>query len=232
METSALACLGNIFVEPKKALQDIRPHGSWAWYPLIITLVVTTAMSAWYFSTVDMGWLADQTLASLASKYSSDQLDAMRSGFTRNRFLIGAIAGGTIVILVIYLLQALYFFLMSKISGDEELSFGKWFSFTIWTSFPIILSSVAMAITYMFSNAQTSFYALDVTSLNTLLFHLPMGHPLMSITASVRLTTFWTLGLRILGFSLWTKKNLGKSAVIVLTPWVVIYALWIILKLA
>jgi hypothetical protein len=232
METSAFACLGNIFVEPKKALQDIRPHGRWAWYPLIITLVLTTAMSAWYFSTVDMGWLTDQTLAPLAAKYSSDQLDAMRSGFTRNRFLIGAIAGGTIFILIIYLLQALYLFLISKIGGFEEQSYGKWFSFTVWTSFPMVLSTLATGITYLFASHQTSLYALDVTSLNTLLFHLPMSHPLMGVAASVRLTWFWALALMVFGFALWTRKSLAKSSLLVLAPWVLIYILWIAIKLA
>ncbi|MGB9430089.1 MAG: YIP1 family protein [Gammaproteobacteria bacterium] len=232
METSAFACLGNIFVEPKKALQDIRPHGGWAWYPLVITLILTTAMSAWYFSTVDISWLADQTLAPLASKYSSDQLDAMRGGFTRNRFLFGATVGGTIVILFIYLLQALYFFLVSKLGGFEEQSYGKWFSFTVWTSFPMVLSTIATGIAYLFASHQTSYYALDVTSLNTLLFHLPMSHPLMGVAASVRLTWFWTLALMVLGFALWTRKSLGKSALIVLIPWVLIYVLWIVIKLA
>ncbi|MGH8281052.1 MAG: YIP1 family protein, partial [Gammaproteobacteria bacterium] len=114
METSALACLGNIFVEPKKALQDIRAHGSWAWYPLIITLILTIAWTAWYFSTVDMGWLSDQMLAQYSSKYSSDQLDMMRQGFTRSRFLIFGILGGSIGLVVILLLQALYFFFVAK----------------------------------------------------------------------------------------------------------------------
>ncbi|MGH8321264.1 MAG: YIP1 family protein [Gammaproteobacteria bacterium] len=231
METSALACLGNIFVEPKKALQDIRPHGSWAWYPLIITLILTIAWTTWYFSTVDMGWLSDQMLAQYSSKYSSDQLDMMRQGFTRSRFLMFGILAGSIGLIVILLLQALYFFFVAKIGGYEEQSYGKWFSFSIWTSFPNVLATIAAGIAYLFASHQTSWYSLDVTSLNTLLFHLPMGHPLMGVASSFHLTGFWALGLMIVGFSLWTKKSLGKSALIVLAPWVVIYALWIILKL-
>ncbi|MGH8284008.1 MAG: YIP1 family protein [Gammaproteobacteria bacterium] len=231
MQTSALACLGNIFVEPKKALQDIRPHGRWAWYPLVITLIVTITWTVWYFSTVDMGWLSNQMLAQYSSKYSSDQLGMMRQGFTRGRFLMFGILGGGIGLIVILLLQSLYFFFVAKIGGYEEQSYGKWFSFSIWTSFPNVLATIAAAIAYLFASHQTSWYALDVTSLNTLLFHLPMGDPLMSVAASFHLTSFWVLGLMIVGFSLWAKKGLGKSAFIVLAPWVLIYALWIILKL-
>lgn len=232
METTAFACLGNIFVDPKKALQDILPHGRWAWYPLIIAILVSIAFTVWYFSTVDMGWLANQTLASMSGKYSSDQLDAIRQGFTRSRFLTFGVISGSLGLVVILLLQALYLFFVAKIAGYEPQSYGKWLSFSIWTAFPNVLATVAAAVTYLFANAQTSYYALDITSLNTLLFHLPLSHPMAGVAASVHLTTFWTLALMTIGLSLWAKKSLGKSALIVLAPWVVIYALWIIVKLA
>ena len=130
------------------------------------------------------------------------------------------------------MLQALYLFFVAKIGGYEPQTYGKWLSFSIWTSFPNVLATLAAALAYLFSSAQTSYYTVDVTSLNTLLFRLPLSHPLAGIAASVHLTTFWTLGLMIVGLSLWSKKSLGKASVIVLAPWVVIYALWIIVKLA
>ena len=232
METSAFACLGNIFVDPKKALQDILPHSRWAWYPLIIAILVSVAFTAWYFSTVDIGWFANQTLASLSGKYSSEQLETMRQGFTRARFLTFGVLGSSLGLMIILLLQALYLFFVAKIGGYEPQTYGKWLSFSIWTSFPNVLATLAAAIAYLFSSAQTSYYTVDVTSLNTLLFRLPLSHPLAAVAASVHLTTFWTLGLMIVGLSLWSKKSLGRSSLIVLAPWVVIYALWIIMKLA
>ena len=181
METSALACLGNIFVDPKKALQDILPHSRWAWYPLSIAILVSVAFTVWYFSTVDIGWFANQTLASLTGKYNSDQLEAMRQGFTRTRFLTFGVLGSSIGMLLILLLQALYLFFAAKIGGYEPQSYGKWLSFSIWTSFPNVLATLAAAVAYLFSSAQTSYYTVDVTSLNTLLFRLPLSHPLLRV---------------------------------------------------
>jgi len=231
MDSSALTCLGNIFVDPKKALQDIRPHTAWFWYPLIISIVVVVAWNVWYFSTVDMGWLANQMLAALGDKYSGDQLEQIRQNFTAKRFLIIGVLGGSLGIIVLSLLQALYLFLVSKIGGYEEQSYGRWFNFTVWTAFPNVLVYIVLAMAYLFASRQTSFYTVDMTSLNTLLFRLPMGHPLMGVAASVHLTTFWVLGLMSVGFAQWTQKSLGKSAVIVLAPWVIVYAVIIALKL-
>jgi Yip1 domain len=231
MNSSALACLGNIFVEPKKALEDIRSHTAWWLYPIIITILVIVAWNIWYFITVDIGWLANQMIAAMGDKYSSDQLEQIRHNFTRKYFLIFGIIGGSFGVVIISLLQALYFFMVSKIGGYEEQSYGKWFNFTAWTSFPNVLAYIAAAITYMFASSQTTFYATDITSLNTLLFHLPMGNHMMGVASSLHLTTFWVLGLMTMGFAQWNKLSLGKSAVIVLAPWVIIYALIIILKL-
>jgi hypothetical protein len=95
-----------------------------------------------------------------------------------------------------------------------------------------VLAYIAAAITYLFASTQTSFYTADITSLNTLLFHLPMSNHLMGVAASVHLTTFWVLGLMSVGFAQWNKQSLGKSVVIVLAPWVIIYGLILIVKLA
>lgn len=233
METSALSCLINIFVDPKKAWTDISAHSRWLWYPFLIMMLVTTAFGIWYYLTVDFGWLTDQTMAAMSAKLDPDKLDQVRSSFTRGRFLIGAVIGGTVAIGIIYSLQTLYLLLVSKLAGYEVQDFGSWFSFTAWASFPAVLAPIAQAISYLISSSkQISIYQLDVTSLNTLIFHLPMQNHWFTTVYSLRLTMFWTLGLMVYGFSIWTKKSLGKSAVVVLAPYVVIYGLIIAIKLA
>ncbi|MDE2234543.1 MAG: YIP1 family protein [Gammaproteobacteria bacterium] len=232
MNNQALASLGNIFVEPKTALQDIRTHISWFLYPLIISTVLIIAFTVWYYATVDIGWLANQMTAALGDKYSSDQLEQIRQNFTRTRFIVGSAVFIPISIIALSLLQALYLFLVSKIGGYEEQSYGRWFNFSVWTGFPMILSTIASGITYLFSSHQVTYYTLDITSLNTLLFHLPLNNHMMGVAASLHLTTFWILALMIFGFAQWNKLRLGKSTIIVLAPWVIIYALIIIIKLA
>lgn len=231
METTALACLGNIFVDPQKALQDILPHGRWLWYPFVITIVLSVIMIIWYFSTVDMNWLGQQTLAQISGKTSADQQQAILSSMTRSRFLTFGLVFGIAITIILWLLQALYYFFVAKIGGYEQQSYGQWFSFSVWTWFPNIIATIATGIAYLFSSPQTAFTSIDVTSLNTLIFHLPDSASFASVARSVHLTTFWVLGLMTVGFALWTRKSLGRSAVIVLAPWVVLYALWFIVKL-
>ncbi|HET7650541.1 MAG TPA: YIP1 family protein [Gammaproteobacteria bacterium] len=233
MNASALACLVNIFVDPAKALTDAKAHTRWLWYPFVITLFVSVGFGVWYFLTVDLGWLVDQIVSGMAGKMDADQVDRVRDSMTRGRFLFGAVAGNLLGISAIYVLQAVYLLLVDKLGGSEIQSFGKWFSFTAWTYFPNVLATVATAVMYLFSpGKQVSLYRIDVTSVNTLLFHLPKSSNWFSILQNLHLTLFWTLGLMIFGFALWTRKSLGKSALIVLAPYVVIYGVIVAIKLA
>jgi hypothetical protein len=224
---SALGSLGNIFFEPKRTLNDIRGHNSWLWYPLLIGIVGFTAYTIWYYLTVDFSWMVDQMLASLPP----DKAQAARGNMSRGFYVGISAVGIPIVVLVLNAVQALYFFFVSKVSGYEEQGFASWFSFVCWTGFPAILGLVASCVMYLFSSKQVMSTSLDVTSINTLLFHVPMGSTWFALLSGIHLTTFWSLWLMVIGFTQWTKQTTGKATVIVLAPYVVIYGLWILVKL-
>ncbi len=231
MESSVFACLGNIFVEPKKALGDFREHNHWLWYPLLITMAVATAVLLWYYATADLGVLQQQVMEVISSRYSAGDLETIRATLTRGRFLFQAAMGGTLGVVLVCLIQALYFFLVSKLAGYEVQDYGRWFSFSVWTYFPNVLAYLTAGVAYLLSSRQTDFFAIDVTNLNTLLFRVSPDSRWFSLAASIHLTTFWWLALMIMGFSLWTKKSPGKSAFIVLAPWLTIYAVFALVKL-
>ena len=230
MEPSVFACLGNIFVEPKKAFGDFRDHNRWLWYPLFITMAVTTAVLLWYYGTADLDVLQQQVMDVISSRYSAGNLETIRATLTRGRFLFQAALGGTLGVILVCLIQALYFFLVSKLAGYAVQDYGCWFSFSVWTYFPNVLAYLTAGVAYLFSSRQTGFFAIDVTNLNTLLFRLSPHSRWFSLAASIHLTTFWWLALMIMGFSLWTMKSLGKSVFIVLAPWLVIYAIFALVK--
>jgi len=230
--TSAFATLLNIFVEPKKALADIRGHVGWLWYPLIIMVVVGTGFQLWYLHAVDFNWFVDQTLAPKAADMTADQLRAARERMTPGSFKFFAILFGTMGVFLWYALQALYFFMAAKLGGYKDQGYGHWFSFISWTSLVGFLGYVASGVFLLTAkNGEISPMDIDVTSLNTLLFHVPLAHKGQALLSSLRLTTFWSWGLMAIGISQWTGKSLGRAAVIVLLPYAVCYLIWALIAL-
>ena len=176
---------------------------------------------------VDVSWFADQTLAPSADKMTADQLRDAHARFTSTSMVVFGIIG-SFVLVIWYLIQALYFMLAAKVGGWQQQGFGNWLNFISWTSMPAVLGFVASA-AYMLSTSsrQISPVDIDVTSLNTLLFHVPYAHNGQALASSLRLTTLWSWVLMIIGYSAWSGKDKLKSTIAMLTPYAVGYAVWI-----
>ena len=234
METSAsaLGTLSNIFLDPKQAFEDIRGHGNWLWYPLLLTLLLCLGMFAWYYGTADWDAIVQQTMDYIASRnYPPETLEKIRQGLTRSGIMAQTVIFTGIFIVIIYLIQALYFFMVSKLAGYEVQGYGQWFSFTAWTNLPGSVAFVIMGISYLLAGKQSNMLNLDVTSLNTLIFRLKPGDSWFALANSLHLTTFWVWGLMVVGLAQWTRQSLGKSALITLAPYALIYGIWALIKL-
>ncbi|HEX4299835.1 MAG TPA: YIP1 family protein [Gammaproteobacteria bacterium] len=224
---SALGSLVNIFLEPRKTMQDIRGHVSWLWLPLLIVIAANIVFQVWYATRVDVSWFADQTLASSAANMTADQLRTAHDRFSQNSMIVFGVIG-SLGFIVWYLIQALYFFFAAKVSGYQEQGFGSWLNFISWTSFPALLGILASALFMLTSSSrQISPVDIDITSLNTLLFHVPYAHSGQFIASSLRITTLWSWVLMTIGLSAWTGKSLGRAAFVVLLPYAVLYVIFV-----
>lgn len=226
---SAIGSLLNIFVDPRKTLTDVRGHNGWLWYPLLLVLVANAALQVWYAQKVDVSWFAEQTLAPSAANMTADQLREAQGRFSTGSMMFFGLVGN-VFIFGWYLVQALYFFLAAKVGGYQQQGFGAWLSFISWTSFPAILGVLATAIFMLTSSSrQISPVDIDVTSLNTLLFHVPYAHKGQFIASSLRITTIWSWVLMTIGVSAWTGKSIGRSAVVTLLPYALLYAVFVLI---
>jgi hypothetical protein len=222
----------DIFLEPRKALEGARGRIAWLWAPLLLVIVVACLFQVWYAYRVDVSWFADQTLAPGADKMTADQLRDAHARFSANGIAIYGTIFGCAGVAGWYLLQTLYFFFAAKLGGYKEQGFGNWFNFIAWTSLPALLGYLASGL-YMLttSSNQISPVDIDITSLNTLVFHVAYAHKGQFIASSLRLTTLWSWALMIIGFSAWTGKNKTSAALVVLAPYALLYAVFVIYAL-
>jgi hypothetical protein len=225
---SMFGSLINIFLEPRKTFETLRSHTSWWWFPMLLVLVLNIGFQVWYANKVDVAWFADQTLAPSAANMTADQLRDAHARFTSTSMMVFGIIG-SVVFMVWYLIQALYFMLAAKVGGWQVQGYGAWLNFISWTTLPALLGFVASA-AYMLSTSsnQISPVDLDVTSLNTLLFHVPYAAKGQALASSLRLTTIWSWVLMVIGISAWTGKSAGKAAFAALLPYAICYAIWIV----
>ena len=223
---SPLATLGNIFVDPAKAYDDIKGHNRWLWWPLVLMVLASIAMTVVFFSHADTQAMFAQQMAAQHQQLTPEQMQATAKFRSPMILMAGGLFGSLVGIPVVYLIFALYYFLIAKLAGWNEQGYGSWFSLAVWSGFPGILAPVISIVVFLLrGHAATSFQDLDVLSFNALLFHLSATDKWQSLAAAFSPISIWVLALSIFGVARWTRRGAGYAALVVIAPLVVFYGL-------
>ena len=217
----------DIVASPGKALDEIRQHTSWLWWPLLITILLASGLFIYYYNWVDFPWLVEETIRQVSAADRTDSEDAIRQFMQPGRSMWTTVIAVVVMSFVIYAIQATYLHLANKLVTGVEIGFGDWFSFTVWTSFVGVFGTLAAFVTILMADSnQLSSQDLSVLSMNSLLVHANPGEPWFTWASSLSLINFWTLFLMSIGFARWTGITMVKATIIAVLPWVVIFGVW------
>jgi len=224
---SVFNAMVDIVAAPGKALDEIKLHTSWLWWPLLITLLLASGMMVYYYSWVDFPWLVEETIRQIPAENRAESADAIRTFMSPGTSTWTTVAAIVIMTFIIYAIQATYLHLANKLITGAEIGFGQWFSFAVWTSFVGVFGVLAaFATIFMAGSNQLATQDLQVLSLNSLLVHAQAGDPLFTWASSLTLINFWTLFLMSIGYARWTGAPIVKSTIIAILPWVLIFGVW------
>lgn len=229
---NSFAILQALIFEPKKAFAVLAERPKVA-FPLLLLIVASVVTLFWYFSVADAEWLVDQSLRSnpRAAQMTEEQLKQatafMSPAVIKWTSVIGAVFG----ILIIRLLEALYFLVAGKITKVQR-SYKQWLSLASWSSLPGVLAVIPAAIVLATTTTtQIDQGRLQALSLNSLFFHRSLGEPGYSLLITVNLLQFVGLYLAAVGVRAWSGRSMLFSTVFVTLPWALIVGVWAFLAL-
>lgn len=219
--------LVDIIAAPTRALDNIRDHTKWFWWPLLITIVVSCAAFAYYYSWVDFDWLVDETIAALPPENRAEAADGVRAFMSPGTSIVTTLIAIVLVTFVIYLIQSLYLHIATKLATSAQFRFGQWFNFSAWTAFPGVFAALAMfVVILMADNNQVGQHELSPFSMNQLFIHAGPGEPWFNWGNSLNLFHIWMLVLEVIGINRWTGASMLKSTIIAVLPWALIFGIW------
>ncbi len=217
----------DIVAAPGKALDEIKLHTSWLWWPLLISMLLASGLMIYYYSWVDFPWLIEETIRQIPAEDRAETADAIRTFMSVGTSTWTTVPAIVIVSLIIYTIQATYLHLANKLTTGAEIGFGSWFSFSVWTAFVGVFGTLAaLVVISMADSNQLAAEKLQVLSLNSLLIHASAGDPLFTWANSLSLINFWSLFLMSIGYARWTGTAIVKSTIIAVLPWVLIFGAW------
>lgn len=225
---SVFNALVDIIAAPSRALDEVKNRTRWLWWPLAITLVTIIAVFAFYYTWVDFDWMVDEMIrTTMAPGADPAQAEQMRSFMSPGMQITMTAIGVTVVTFLIYAVQSGYLHMVNRISGDPELRYGQWFAFSAWTGFVGVFNALAvLVVILMASTNQVAPDELAPLSVNALLIHAEPGTAWATWGQSLTLVHLWMLVLMTIGFARWTKSSTMKSAIVVVTPWALIFGIW------
>ena len=227
---SVFNAMVDIVAAPGKALDEIKLHTSWLWWPLLITMLLASGLFIYYYSWVDFPWLVEETIRQVPAESRAESADAIRQYMKPSLSMWTTVIAIVIMSLIIYTVQASYLHLANKLTTGAEIGFGQWFSFSIWTAFVGVFGALSgFATIFLADSNQLATQSLQPLSLNALLIHASAGEPLFTWASSLTLINFWTFFLMSIGYARWTGASLMKSTIIAVLPWAMIFGIWALL---
>lgn len=221
------ACI-DVLVSPSSAFIAVKEKKGWSWLPFILLVGTTVAVFMYYYSVVDFAWLKEQMINGMAASGKTDEEIA---GFSDN-FSVNVMKWATVIvssvgIIVINLIVALYYHLITKVSAKNEFKFTDWYAFTWWVGMPAFVAMLVSALVIFFaSNGQVTLQDIQPTSLNSLIFSVEQGSPWFNLLEEISLFSFWSIAIASIGISTWIKVDNQKAITIAAAPFVIIYGIW------
>jgi len=220
----------DIVAAPGRALDAVKPHTSWLWWPLLISVLLTCAAFTYYFSWVDFDWLVDETIADLPAENRAEAADGVRAFMTPTRSTVITCAFIVILTFLIYAIQATYLHVVTKLATSAEVRYGQWFNFSAWTAFVNVIGAIAIfVVIFLADNNRLGQDELSPFSMNSLFIHARMGDPWFNWGNSLSLVNIWILFLMSMGYARWTGSSIIKSTIIAVLPWALIFGVWAVL---
>jgi hypothetical protein len=195
---------------------------------VLVLLIGFSAVSFYYLSHVDIGFLVDNQLRSSNANLTDAQREQAVAAATKLPPLfydaIGVLAPSA-VFLILFLVAS-YFTIVSFATGDG-VKLKQWFALLCWCTLPQVLGTIAQLVNMVVNDPRFMLQdSIDPLSFGNLLSIDRTGAPTVQrYLLGLDVTLIWSLVLQVLGYQSFTNKPYATSAAIVLGPIALIVAI-------
>ncbi|MBY5992015.1 YIP1 family protein [Ferrimonas balearica] len=218
------------FWRPTALFAALKSARGWSWWPFAL-LMLSFALLQWlYFSRVDWGWYQQTVLSPMLVDLAPQDRAKVLAEMTWGTALAAQLGLGVAMMLLTHALMAFY---LSRVTlSDEEnlQGFGDWFGLTWWCSLVLVLPMLLAAVVALIQSGQLSPALLAPAALNRLLDLAPT-HAWYNLAEGVSLLLPWQVFLYYCGIRAWTALSQAQAWVIALLPYLVIYGIWLAIRL-
>jgi len=218
----------NLIAAPKVAYEQLQAKPSLL-LPMLALLGITAFTVFYYFHVSDPQLVIEDMLQQAGDDMSDAERAETRAGIESmgvNALKWASTMGGAVGLLIMLLLQALYYFIVSMFNGTK-IGFKPWLSFSTWSYLPVLFASIAGVAALLLNPGHLPINELNPLSFASLLGFESTNASLGRFMESIDLTRLWSFAIMIIGYRVWTAKPWVHCLVVVLLPFLLIYGIWL-----
>lgn len=215
----------DIIASPNLVFPRLQEKPTW-FLPWLLIALLAVSVQFGFYNLVDPEYLLEQLVEQrMDSGIAASELRERMQGITDNTNILAVSSSVAVFVslLVIYAVTAGYLHWVSKFSETES-SFKQWFSLASWSGVPTVFSILAAWIVILSSAPLIDLQAMNPLNLNYLLFR--SDGRFADLLNAFNLVAIWSVVLLVLGYKHFTSATYLKSAVVVLSPYVLILFIW------
>jgi hypothetical protein len=232
-DSSYVALATNIFTAPREAFAALKERPR-VLLPVVVLLIAISAVSFYYLSHVDIGFLVDNQLRIGNPNMTDAQREQAVAAATKLPPIfyqaIGVLAPTAVFLFI--LVVASYFTIVSFATGDG-VKLKQWFALLCWCTLPQVLGNIAQLVNMVANDPRFMLQdSIDPLSVGNLLSIDRTGAPTVQrYMLGLDVTLIWSLVLQVIGYQSFTNKSYATSAAVVLGPIALIVAIGTLLAL-
>lgn len=212
-----------MYVDPARGFRNaLSGPARSALFPLAMVIVGTTALNAFYYSHVDLGWLADVLTIGL----NAAQKRVVVAALTPGRLLLISFVSVLVLPAAMDAARAAFFWVALRTIGRSA-DYRSLFLITAWSAMPLLLVLPAGILSLVLGDAaHTAPNNLNPVSLNRLFFHLDTTSHWSVYFTTLTLVGFWEVALNAVGLKVRTDMSTRGAVTLALAPLVIVYGIW------
>lgn len=208
-----------IFYKPRAVFDALRERENWSWIPFLLLCIVLFIPPYLYFGLVNFDWwLNNAILPTLENLPPSQQQNALLqySPF-QMQLTTGLIP--TLVLLLLYVIKAFYFSLMTRNDEKSIHGFSDWYGASFWMAMPMLLNALLSLVFIIFqeSGAQISSALLSPLSL-VFWLNTDMASPWFGLLTSLSIDGIWMVYLSYVCLRSWTNFSQTRALIVASIP--------------
>lgn len=216
----------DIIAAPGTLFEGLKDARAISWVALILLIGISSACIITFFNGMSTEWLVEQQMLQLTDESEADR-QAIREYLTENADTVGTLGAvfNGIFLLIMVAVLAGYFKLVGHRQSD--ITFGDWFSFAVWTQFPIVVQMLGFAaLMVTASTGDLPMTMLNYASANQLAFGLSIDHVYFQLLETLSAFYLWSIVLGATGLQRWVGFSTGKAYALSAMPYVLFFGLW------